>query len=182
MSRMLMGRRTTQSALFTAWVALSASPLVLAGCVIEHIDSESFEDTDVSDAQGCQVGHEGCACTSGGVCNAPFYCAPNINICVADTCPVGTEACACTPNGACDEGLVCASDLCVEVGCSPGTETCTCTDGGGCDPGLACLSGLCVEPVDGSDDSDDASADETGGGASESGGEGEGADSSDSTG
>lgn len=114
-----------------------------------------------TDSGSCEIGSEGCQCTTGGKCNDPFLCDTNLNICYAEDCPTGTETCPCTPKGACDPGLQCASELCVDAGCSPGTEACTCTEGGGCDPGLDCLSGLCVEVP--------PTADETGAGSSSSG-------------
>lgn len=101
---------------------------------------------------GCEIGTEGCPCTTGGKCNDPFFCNLNLNLCVADVCPVGTEACACTPEGACDPGLTCASDLCVDLGCPIGSEACPCTEGGACDPGLECLSDFCVDTSSGSGD------------------------------
>lgn len=103
-------------------------------------------DYDTYDSGTCEIGTEGCQCTTGGKCNDPFFCNTNLNICVADLCPVGTETCACTPEGACDPGLQCASDLCVDAGCSPGSEACTCAEDGACNDGLECLSGLCVDP------------------------------------
>lgn len=103
-------------------------------------------DYDTYDSGTCEIGTEGCQCTTGGKCNDPFFCNTNLNICVADLCPVGTETCACTPEGACDPGLQCASDLCVDAGCSPGSEACTCAQDGACNDGLECLSGLCVDP------------------------------------
>lgn len=124
------------TSLFALLVPLSWSSV---GCVIS-------DGTPIGDTGGtCDIGSEGCPCTSGGMCNDPFFCNDNLNICVSDPCPVGTETCACTPMGVCDPGLMCSSDLCVEEGCGPGTEACNCTEGGGCDPGLDCLSGLCVD-------------------------------------
>ncbi|MEM6991612.1 MAG: hypothetical protein AAF721_13990 [Myxococcota bacterium] len=105
----------------------------------------------------CEVGHEGCPCTSGGSCNPGFECDVNQNICKLDTCPVGTEACACTPEGGCDPGLQCASEVCVDASCLPGTAGCPCTEGGGCDPDLVCLSDSCVD-----DSSLDSSGDTSG--------------------
>ncbi len=144
------------------------TPLLIGlGCIIET-ESEVFDETDTSGS--CEIGSEGCPCTSGGKCNDPFSCNENLNLCIADTCPVGTETCACTPMGACDEGLMCASEVCVDAGCSTGTETCPCTSGGGCDPGLECLSGLCVDASgeqteEGSTGSSTGTVDETGGGS-----------------
>jgi hypothetical protein len=134
-----------RSSALTFLFALVA-PLSL-GSMACFLSTEEGYDIDSYDTGSCEIGTEGCQCTSGGKCNDPFFCNTNLNICVADLCPVGTETCACTPEGACDPGLQCASDLCVDAGCSPGTETCTCTDGGGCDPGLDCLSGLCVDAM-----------------------------------
>lgn len=121
--------------------------LGLGGCFITA-DGERYEDTVGTGGDGCQVGFEGCACTSGGACNDPFYCHTNLNICVSDTCPRGSDGCHCTEGGACDPGLSCFSDYCVDPGVctlNPGIESCPCTDGGGCDPGLVCLSEVCVD-------------------------------------
>lgn len=134
---------TMRSSALTFLFALVA-PLSLGSmaCFLST-EGDGYESWSTGDT--CDVGSEGCPCTSGGLCNAPFYCVPNQNICAADPCPVGTETCACTPEGVCDPGLLCASDICVDAGCSAGTEGCQCTEGGGCDPGLQCLSGLCVD-------------------------------------
>lgn len=146
-------------------------------CIIVS-DDDDGEDTDGFDSRDdgsppagvdesgdgpatCQVGAEGCPCTSGGMCNAPFMCNDNLNICVADLCPVGTEGCSCTPRGACDPDLVCASGLCVSIECTPGSEACQCTDGGGCDPGLVCLSDHCVDPDSGGSTTGDGSSGST---------------------
>ena len=148
-----------RSSLFTFLFAVVA-PLALgsSACFLST-EGDTYEGT--FDSGGCEIGSEGCACTSGGKCNDPFSCNVNLGICVADTCPVGTEACACTPEGSCDPGLLCASDICVDAGCSAGTEGCQCTEGGGCDPGLACLSGLCVDPNT-SDDTTGSHSDDDG--------------------
>ncbi|MEM9461875.1 MAG: hypothetical protein AAGF11_47390 [Myxococcota bacterium] len=63
-------------------------------------------------------------------------------------CVAGQEGCPCTPGGACDPGLMCLSDLCVDVsgGCPVGSEGCPCTMGGGCDPGLECIDMACTDP------------------------------------
>ncbi|MEX1369318.1 MAG: hypothetical protein AB1Z98_39690 [Nannocystaceae bacterium] len=138
---------------------------IASACIIVTDDDDADTD-DVADvdggqpspglddgsggAGGCDIGSEGCPCTTGGKCNDPFFCNLNLNLCVADICPVGTEACACTPEGACDPGLTCASELCVDLGCPVGAEACPCTPGGACDPGLSCLSGFCVDPGAGS--------------------------------
>jgi len=118
-------------------------------------DGYDYETYGGTDGGTCEVGHEGCDCTSGGSCNPGFFCDNNQNKCFLDTCPVGNEGCDCTPGGACNPGLLCLSEVCVAQ-CSPGTEACPCTDGGGCDVGLTCLSDTCVDngPVadGGSDD------------------------------
>ncbi len=121
------------------------SSLLLAGCFITA-DGERYEDAIGSTGSGCDVGHEGCPCTSGGSCNPGFFCNTNLNICISDACPAGTEECHCTPGGSCDPGLQCLSDFCVDPGpqCPVGTEACPCTPGGGCDNGLTCLSDTCV--------------------------------------
>jgi len=138
-----------RSNLWTLILAVAA-PVAFACVIVEP-------DDDVGGTSGtCEVGHEGCECTSGGSCNPGFVCDKNQNICFLDTCPVGTETCACTPEGACDPDLQCASDVCVDATCLPGTEGCPCTQGGGCDPDLACLSDTCV---------DDSSADSSGDGS-----------------
>lgn len=154
--------------LITALIFLGT---IATGCILVTED-DSFDDESSTEGTpapppsptpgldggsgdaGCNVGSEGCACTTGGKCNDPFLCNQNLNICVADVCPVGTETCACTPEGSCDPGLSCASDLCVDLGCAAGTEGCSCTEGGGCDPGLACLSDLCVDPESGASGTD----------------------------
>lgn len=145
----------------SSWILVLLSALGF-GCIIVTDDGSTDDaDTGANDdeahgpmhdgaddtgpSQGCEVGSEGCPCTTGGKCNDPFSCNNNLNICVADVCPVGTEACACTPEGACDPGLTCASAICVDLGCPVGTEACPCTGGGGCDPGLVCLSDFCVD-------------------------------------
>ena len=126
----------------------------------------------------CPIGHEGCACTSGGQCNQPFHCDQNLNICLSDPCPRGSAGCLCTTGGACDSfggaaggALLCLSGYCVDPGpqCPPGTEACPCTEGGGCDPGLDCLSNYCVDTsgvtggnTDAGEEGDD---DSTGGGS-----------------
>lgn len=126
------------------------APVILGsgGCFITA-DGERYEDSVASTGGGgCQVGFEGCPCTSGGACNDPFYCHTNLNICVSDTCPRGSDGCPCTEGGACDPGLACFSDYCVDPGfctLNPGVESCPCTEGGGCDPGLVCLSDVCVD-------------------------------------
>ena len=63
-------------------------------------------------------------------------------------CIDGREGCPCTPGGACDPGLMCLSDLCVDVSgeCPVGSEGCPCTMGGGCDPGLECIDMACADP------------------------------------
>ncbi|MCX4245625.1 hypothetical protein [Paraliomyxa miuraensis] len=139
-------------------LALFAVSCLGPACIIITSDDSGDDETDHADEGGrpsgadetgpqyCQIGSEGCACTTGGKCNDPFLCNTNLNICVADLCPVGTEGCACTPMGACDPGLTCASDFCVDLGCPIGSEACPCTEGGACDPGLECYSGYCVDP------------------------------------
>lgn len=156
---------TMRSSALTFMFALVAPLLAGSSACFLSTEGDSFDGT-VGGTSGCQIGTEGCDCTSGGKCNDPFLCNVNLNICISDTCPVGTEACVCTPKGACDPGLDCASGFCVDAGCSPGTEGCQCTMGGGCDPELACLSNLCVDP-----DSDDTgpAADTTEGASSEEG-------------
>lgn len=164
-------RRST----LASWLTLLVLPWAGSGCYVTT-ESEIFGETDAPET--CEIGSEGCPCTSGGKCNDPFVCNTNLDVCLADTCPVGTETCSCTPKGACDPGLMCASEVCVEMGCSPGAEACPCTEGGACDPGLQCFSGLCVEPAgdepggttEAADESsgvdDDTAGDTTTGGAS----------------
>lgn len=145
--------------------------LTATGCIIvtddDGYDRDDSGDTDTANPPSpspgldegsdgseppppaCEIGSEGCACTTGGKCNDPFLCNENLNICVADVCPVGTEGCDCTLEGVCDPGLTCASEICVDLGCEVGTEGCACTEGGACDPGLSCLSDLCVDPDSG---------------------------------
>lgn len=108
-------------------------------CVIDEHDSSG------GTSGACEVGHEGCPCTSGGSCNPGFTCDNNLNICLLPTCPIGTETCPCTSGSTCDPGLQCASHVCVDASCPPGTEGCPCTQNGGCDPDLACLSDTCVD-------------------------------------
>jgi hypothetical protein len=154
-----------------------AAPIVLgwSGCFIAT-EGETYDDTygTAGDDEGSyecdadHVGWEGCACTSGGACNEPFLCNPNLDRCIADTCPTGEEGCECTSGGNCNPDLQCLSGFCVDNACPTGEETCTCTPGGGCDPGLECagfepgrVSGVCIDPSDVSasatDDDDDAS-------------------------
>lgn len=128
-----------------------AAPVAFA-CVIDEVDDSVQGGTSGS----CEVGHEGCACTSGGSCNPGFECNQNQNICFLDTCPVGTETCDCTPKGGCDPDLQCASDICVDASCLPGTPGCPCTQGGGCDPDLVCLSDTCVDDSELDGTADDA--------------------------
>ena len=148
-----------------------AAPVSLASmaCFLST-EGDGYDYDSYGTGGGCEVGTEGCPCTSGGNCNPGYYCAPNENICLLDTCPVGSEGCACTGMGACDPGLVCLSDFCVAQ-CTPGTEACPCTPGGGCDPGLACLSDTCVDPDGDDDDDDDDVVDEGSSGDDESTGD-----------
>lgn len=158
---------------FLTLVFAVAAPVALGSmaCFLstegEGYDYDSYGDGGTSG--DCDVGHEGCSCTSGGSCNPGLRCDNNQNICFLDTCPVGNEGCDCTPGGACNPGLLCLSEVCVAQ-CSPGTESCPCTDGGGCDPGLQCLSDTCVDTtgVDGDDGEDDSSADSESDGAADS--------------
>lgn len=157
-ARTEFSHRPARRSALPLWIALLAPPLAAWGCQAD-VESEYFEDTETHPP--CEIGSEGCHCTTGGKCNDPFLCVINLNVCIADTCPVGTETCACTPNGSCDPGLMCASELCVDMGCSAGAEACPCTEGGGCDPGLECLSDLCVDAAGG--DSEGADTTSTGG-------------------
>lgn len=116
-------------------------------------EGDGYDDYETYGTDGsCEVGTEGCDCTTGGSCNPGYKCDNNQNICFLDVCPVGTEGCECTPAGACDpipEGLLCLSEVCVldpALQCPAGTESCPCTGGGGCDMGLTCLSETCVDP------------------------------------
>src|SRR5574338_628420 len=93
------------------FVCALATPAV--GCFITT-DGERYEDSYSTSDGGCNVGSEGCECTSGGKCNDPFLCNPNLNLCISDACPVGTETCPCTPGGGCDPGLACLSNTCVD--------------------------------------------------------------------
>lgn len=65
-----------------------------------------------------------------------------------EPCVDGREGCPCTVGGACDPGLMCLSNVCVDVGggCPVGSEGCPCTMGGGCDPELQCIDMVCVDP------------------------------------
>ena len=49
------------------------------GCII----TTEPEDT-TGGTGGCQVGWEGCPCTTGGMCNAPYVCNENLNLCVPE--------------------------------------------------------------------------------------------------
>ncbi|MEX1364474.1 MAG: hypothetical protein AB1Z98_15215, partial [Nannocystaceae bacterium] len=86
-----------RSSVLTFLFALVA-PLSLAStaCFLST-EGETYDGT--YDTGSCEIGSEGCSCTSGGKCNDPFLCNQNLGICVADTCPVGTETCACSPGG-----------------------------------------------------------------------------------
>jgi hypothetical protein len=133
------------------------APIVLGltGCFIAT-EGETYDDTFGEtggntggyECDADHVGWESCPCTSGGMCNEPFLCNPNLDRCIADTCPLGDEGCECTSGGTCNPMLQCLSGFCVDNECPTGTESCNCTPGGGCDPGLACLSNVCVDPDD----------------------------------
>ncbi len=165
-----------------SFVFAVVAPIVLGwtGCFIAT-EGETYEDDygtagdDGAEEGGYEcdadhVGWESCPCTSGGSCNEPFLCNPNLDRCIADTCPLGDEGCQCTSGGTCNPDLQCLSGFCVDNFCPTGTETCTCTPGGGCDPGLVCAGhepgeeeGVCVDPDDvttgSSRDDDNGSAD-----------------------
>lgn len=156
-----------RSSLLTLLFAVAAPLSIGSAACFLSTEGDGYEYDDYGDTGGCEVGVEGCPCTSGGSCNPPMKCDNNLNICILDTCPVGNEGCDCTPGGTCNPALTCLSKVCVAQ-CSPGTEGCPCTDGGGCDPLLSCLSNVCVDPTTGpqddsaDDDSGDGPAADTG--------------------
>jgi hypothetical protein len=57
----------------------------------------------------CIEGTEGCPCTIGGACDAPFVCLSEV--CVLD-CPIGAAGCPCTDGGGCDPNLMCVDAIC----------------------------------------------------------------------
>ena len=159
-----------RSSLLT-WLFAVAAPVSLGSmaCFLST-EGDGYDYETYGTSGNCNVGSEGCPCTSGGMCNPGFRCDNNQNICFLDACPDGTEGCSCTTGGACDPGLNCASNFCVNPGpqCPAGTPGCACTEGGGCDPGLECLSDTCVDacgeiedfPGCDSDDSNDGEEDD----------------------
>src|SRR4030095_13815722 len=98
-----MKRRTRSSLAFAALAAVAAGSTACSLGGPEDGDYSGSYDTGGGGGGGggCPVGNEGCPCTSGGKCNDPFLCNPNLNICISDTCPVGSEGCLCTGMGAC---------------------------------------------------------------------------------
>lgn len=133
------------------WLRLSSfagcMTMAAGGCYVTPHDSAY---SGSSYGSPCEVGQEGCSCTSQGQCTTGLECVIAENTCVASaSCAVGARGCACTDGGACDAGNLCKENVCVsDEPCLPeliGAEGCQCTLGGGCDPGLACLSDLCVE-------------------------------------
>jgi len=131
--------------------------VILGGCYITA--GEDGYSTGYARASGyCEVGEQGCPCTSSGLCNEGFVCIASENVCaLPDACPIGARGCECTAGGSCAPGNVCKENVCVsDAPCLPefiGTEGCQCTLGGGCDPGLSCFSDVCVHvPRDAGDD------------------------------
>jgi len=99
---------------------------------------------------GCDIGSEGCVCTSKNTCDEGLLCDSADTTCEApdDTCTAGEEGCACV-DGACGvsssgESLACQSDVCVSTSCMPGEAGCRCVDGTTCDADTTCEANYCV--------------------------------------
>lgn len=89
----------------------------------------------------CTAGQAGCACRSNGTCEAGLACGAG-EVCLP--CAAGSETCPCRPDGTCSGDLQCRNAFCVAGGtCADGALSCPCRTGGACDGELVCSSGTC---------------------------------------
>jgi len=124
---------------------------VLAGCgnvePVFPLDTSPTTVATGTGSEGCtpepgDTGAGGTADTTGSTGASD----PMFDGCESSTtseCMPGAEGCPCFSGGACDAGLMCISEVCVQMECPLGTVGCPCTQGGGCDPDLTCVDDVC---------------------------------------